>query len=162
MKIDTKAPFAALRRLFDQLRANPDDAAKLNATYPKRGILKTAATHNASSDQKFTIDLSPARNALIPADLQESLSVHGLNEILDFFNTVSSNYVMPILSSLSALAGADLAAAHKSGNMNFRLCDYSQDTAAPYSSNGCGAHTDYGTFTIIFQDGTPGLELEGC
>jgi isopenicillin N synthase-like dioxygenase len=32
--------------------------------------------------------------------------------------------------------------------MNFRLCDYNP------------AHTDYGTFTIIFQDGTAGLELE--
>lgn len=44
--------------------------------------------------------------------------------------------------------------------MNFRLCDYHPDTAAPDSSNGCAAHTDYGTFSIIFQDGTPGLELE--
>lgn len=44
--------------------------------------------------------------------------------------------------------------------MNFRLCDYHPDTAAPESSNGCGAHTDYGTFSIIFQDGTAGLELE--
>jgi isopenicillin N synthase-like dioxygenase len=25
---------------------------------------------------------------------------------------------------------------------------------------GCGARTDYGTFSIIFQNGTPGLELE--
>lgn len=31
----------------------------------------------------------------------------------------------------------------------------------PQSDNGCGWHTDYGTFTIIFQDGTFGLELEG-
>ncbi|KAL3455101.1 hypothetical protein BJX64DRAFT_282311 [Aspergillus heterothallicus] len=44
--------------------------------------------------------------------------------------------------------------------MNFRLCDYNPVTAAPESENGCGAHTDYGTFTIIFQDGTAGLELE--
>ncbi|KAI9928093.1 hypothetical protein MW887_002126 [Aspergillus wentii] len=44
--------------------------------------------------------------------------------------------------------------------MNFRLCDYNPETAAPECSNGCGAHTDYGTFSIIFQDGTSGLELE--
>ncbi|KAL2871896.1 uncharacterized protein BJX67DRAFT_91574 [Aspergillus lucknowensis] len=45
-------------------------------------------------------------------------------------------------------------------NMNFRLCDYNPVTAAPESEDGCGTHTDYGTFTVIFQDGTAGLELE--
>ncbi|CDM26842.1 Oxoglutarate/iron-dependent dioxygenase [Penicillium roqueforti FM164] len=60
----------------------------------------------------------------------------------------------------SILAGTDLSAAHTSYNMNYRLCDYNPNTAAPGSSNGCGAHTDYGTFSSIFQDGTPGLELE--
>jgi isopenicillin N synthase-like dioxygenase len=33
-------------------------------------------------------------------------------------------------------------------------------TASPDSQNGCSAHTDYGTFSIIFQDGTAGLEME--
>jgi hypothetical protein len=32
--------------------------AKLNATYPHRGVIKTAALHKTESDQKFTIDLS--------------------------------------------------------------------------------------------------------
>lgn len=60
-----------------------------------------------------------------------------------------------MLDSLSVLAGTDLRKAHKNWTMNFRLCDYNPD-------NGCGSHTDYGTFTIIFQDGTSGLELEGA
>jgi hypothetical protein len=160
IETDTKAPFPGIRSLFDHLRDHADDAAELNATYPRRGILKTAAMHKISSDQKFTIDLSPARNSLIPPVLRESLSAHGLDDILTFFNTINRTYVSPILSSLSVLAGADLTPAHMSGNMNFRLCDYNPDTAAPDCSNGCGAHTDYGTFSIIFQDGTPGLELE--
>jgi hypothetical protein len=37
---------------------------------------------------------------------------------------------------------------HATYNMNYRLCDYNPNTAAPDSSNGCGAHTDYGTFSI--------------
>jgi isopenicillin N synthase-like dioxygenase len=44
--------------------------------------------------------------------------------------------------------------------MNFRLCDYTPAMAAPHSDNGCGAHTDSGTFAIIFQDGTSGLEVK--
>lgn len=44
--------------------------------------------------------------------------------------------------------------------MNFHLRDYHPNTAAPETSNGCGTHTDYRTFSVIFQDGTPGLELK--
>ncbi|KAJ6168392.1 hypothetical protein N7497_001235 [Penicillium chrysogenum] len=160
VNLEAKAPFSAIQALFDHLHTHPDDVAKLNATYPHRGVIKTAALHKTESDQKFTIDLSPMRNSRIPEVLRESLDPNGLAEVLDFFNALSAQYVPTILSSLSILAGTDLAAAHTSYNMNYRLCDYNPNTAAPDSSNGCGAHTDYGTFSIIFQDGTPGLELE--
>ena len=59
LQFEPQAPFAAIRGLFDYLRANPQDAERLDAIYPTRGIFKTAATHNAASDQKFTIDLFP-------------------------------------------------------------------------------------------------------
>ncbi|KAB8278267.1 hypothetical protein BDV30DRAFT_233739 [Aspergillus minisclerotigenes] len=154
------SPFSAIRTLFDHLYSHPDDATNLSAIYPHRGILKTAATIKTSSDQKFTIDLSPKRVALIPVSLQQSLAGHGLKDVLDFFNTLTTEYVPSILSTLSIIAGADFTPAHSTYNMNFRLCDYNPVTAASGSLNGCGAHTDYGTFTIIFQDGTPGLELE--
>ncbi|KAB8225864.1 hypothetical protein BDV33DRAFT_230287 [Aspergillus novoparasiticus] len=139
VKLDVSAPFSAIRTLFDHLYSHPDDATKLNAIYPRRGILKTAATIKTSSDQKFTIDLSPKRVALIPASLQESLARHGLKDVLDFFNTLTTEYYL---------------------QHELPSCDYNPVTAASESLNGCGAHTDYGTFTIIFQDGTPGLELE--
>ena len=154
-----QAPFTAIRALFDYLYTHQHDAAALNATYPLRGILKTSAMHKTASDQKFTIDLSPKRNTLIPAPLQRLLADHGLNEVLEFFST-ASNDVPHVLDSLCVLADVDLAKAHQGWTMNFRLCDYHPDTAAPQSDNGCGSHTDYGTFTIIFQDGTSGLELE--
>lgn len=155
-----QAPFAAIRQLFDHLRASPDAAAAPNATYPKRGILKTAATHNSTSDQKITIDLSPHRTSLIPNDVRASLAPHGLNDILSFFSAATTSYIGPILTTLGAAAGADLSPFHCGLNLNWRLCDYSPDTAAPQDPNGCGAHTDYGTFSIIFQDGVSGLEIE--
>lgn len=70
------------------------------------------------------------------------------------------SFLVDFVEPLGTLAGTDLSAAHKMRNMNFRLCDYNPVTAAPESENGCGAHTDYGTISIIFQDGTAGLELE--
>lgn len=160
VNLDVQAPFPAIRALFDYLYAHPEDVQKLNATYPRRGVMKTAALHKTQSDQKFTIDLSPMRNSRIPDTLRDRLSPHGFDDILYFFDTLAAQYVPTILSSLSILAGTDLSTTHTSYNMNYRLCDYHPETAAPESSNGCGAHTDYGTFSIIFQDGTPGLELE--
>jgi isopenicillin N synthase-like dioxygenase len=64
------------------------------------------------------------------------------------------------MSIMHGLIGVDLGQVHKTGNLNYRLWDYNTDTADPASENGCGSHTDYGTFTIIFQDGTSGLEIE--
>lgn len=160
VNLGMQAPFAVIQKLFDHLHAAPDEAAELNAVYQRGGIVKKAAMSNALSDQKFTIDLSPSRNARIPGFLLTSLAAHGFDEVQDFFHTLRTAYVPLVLSSLSVLAGVDLGAAHQNSNMNFRLCDYHPDTAGPNSSNGCGAHTDYGTFSIIFQDGTAGLELE--
>lgn len=156
----TPAPFVAIRRLFDHLRSNADDAAALNSIYPVRGIFKTASTHNPTSDQKLTIDLSPTRASLIPAALQTSLNSYGLDDVLSFFSGIAATYIPKILSGLSTIAEADLISLHKSQNINFRICDYTPATADPNSTNGCGAHTDYGTFAIIFQDGQAGLEVE--
>ena len=156
----TTAPFSAIQSLFEYLAKVPAAGTALNDVYPLRGIFKAAATENPTCDQKLTIDLSPTRIAHIPADLQAQLAEHGLADITTFFNAVSEHHVPQILASLSALAGRDLAPLHANSNVNFRLIDYTPATASPTSQNGCGAHTDYGTFSIIFQDGTGGLEME--
>lgn len=153
-------PFVAIERLFDHLQLNPEDAAALNAIYPRRGIHKTAAMKNPNSDQKFTIDISSHRSVLIQSELSPSLARHGLNEILTFFEAVNQAWVGRIMDSLHHLAGVDLTPAHQHAQINFRICDYNPETVSPDSENGCGAHTDYGTFSIIFQDGTSGLEFE--
>lgn len=86
------SPFSTIRQLFDHLRSNPHLAASLNATYPLRGVFKTAATSNPLSDQKLTLDLSHSRIARIPPTLTEELDGVGLGEILKFFErmTISS------------------------------------------------------------------------
>lgn len=160
LQANVQVPFAAIGKLFDYLQANPAVAVRFNQVYPTRGLFKNAATVNPISDQKLTIDLSPNRISHIPAYLQAALMPHGLTEVLDFFNTVTGTYLDSILGALSATINVDLGAIHKSHNVNFRLCDYTPDTASASSENGCGAHRDYGTFSIIFQDGIQGLEIE--
>ncbi|KAI1802167.1 Clavaminate synthase-like protein [Daldinia bambusicola] len=140
-----KAPFDSIRQLFDHLRANPETADALNASYPTRGVFKNAAL----------------KNACIPAELQASLSLYGFGEVIKFFSELATTHLDNMLSMLGAAAGSvDLFPLHRSRNINFRLCDYTPATAAPENENGCGAHRDYGTFSIIFQDGTAGLEIE--
>lgn len=129
------APFNAIRRLCDHLRAHPSSADALNDIYPTRGIFKIAAIENATSDQKLTIDLSPTRAGLIPSELRSSLAAHGLDDILSFFSTIAATHVPTILSGLSEIASADLTSLHKAQNFNFRLCDYTPATAAPGSTN---------------------------
>jgi len=154
------APFPAIRNLFTYLGENPAAAVALNDTYPLRGVFKTAAAMDPICDQKLTIDLSPTRVARIPPVLQAELGPHGLADVLTFFTTVTAHHVPQIMAALSVVAGRDLAALHAKLNVNFRLVDYDPETASPASRNGCGAHTDYGTFSIIFQDGIAGLEME--
>lgn len=154
------APFPAIKDIFDYLARNPAIAAALNDVYALRGIFKTAATTDSTCDQKLTIDLSPTRIARIPPVLQAELNLHGLADILSFFTTITAHHVPSIIASLGVVAGRDLTPLHAKLNVNFRLIDYTPATAAPGSRNGCGAHTDYGTFSIIFQDGTSGLEME--
>jgi isopenicillin N synthase-like dioxygenase len=156
----TAAPFPAIQNLFDYLAQNPATVAALNDTYSPRGIFKAAATVNPICDQKLTIDLSPTRTACILPGLQAELNPNGLADILAFFTAVTAHHVPQIIASLSAVAGRDLAPLHTNLNVNFRLIDYTPTTASPASQNGCGAHTDYGTFSIVFQDGTAGLEME--
>jgi len=123
-----KAPFDSIRSLFDQLRAHPDLAEKLNATYP---VFKTAATTNPAADQKLTLDLSPSRIERIPAALQARLAPFGLAPILAFFEAVTTTHLEPLLHALNTAigAGADLASIHCTRNLNFRLCNYSPDVA---------------------------------
>ncbi|KAH5751091.1 hypothetical protein HBI16_250500 [Parastagonospora nodorum] len=59
-----RPPVAAIQSLFARLYADRSLAARLNATYPKRGVFKDAClAPNASPqvDQKTTIDLSVSR-----------------------------------------------------------------------------------------------------
>ena len=87
-----KAPFDSIRSLFDRLRAHPGLAEKPNATYPARGVFKTAATTNPAADQKLALDLSPSRIAP-----RARLAPFGLVPILAFFEAVIATHLEPLL-----------------------------------------------------------------
>ncbi|KAF7964723.1 hypothetical protein HWV62_3665 [Athelia sp. TMB] len=158
-----KPPIRAIQRLFATLYSRPDLASRLNATYPLRGVFKNAALDPSSPqsiDQKTTIDLSVARLQKLrelDAALVEDLGPD-FTTVLEFYAVVENNVLPLLMKATSSFAGADLTPLHKARNNNLRLIDYFPTAAA---GPRCGEHRDYGTFTIVFQDGAVGgLEFE--
>jgi 2OG-Fe(II) oxygenase superfamily len=157
-------PITAIQRLFTNLYRNPNLATRLNATYPTRGVFKAACIDPASSpniDQKTTIDLSVARLQKL-RELDPAL-VHDLgqdfDDVLRFYAVVEKDVLPLLMQATSRIAGSDLAPMHAKGNNNLRLIDYFP-SAAPRGPR-CGEHIDYGTYTVVFQDGAVGgLEFD--
>ena len=159
-----RPPIGAIQRLFATLYGDRTLAARLNATYPTRGVFKAACLDPESSpdiDQKTTVDLSAARlralrrlDPALVADLGADF-----DDVLRFYAVVEEDVLPLLVDATSRVVGCDLAPLHASGNNNLRLIDYFP-AAAP-SGPRCGEHIDYGTYTIVFQDGTVGgLEFE--
>jgi hypothetical protein len=61
--LPTQPDFEAIQRLFDTLYQSPLLMARLNSTYPKRGVIKLAGklTDDEAIDNKVTLDLSAQR-----------------------------------------------------------------------------------------------------
>jgi hypothetical protein len=163
--LTTKPPISSIQSLFSTLYSNPTLASRLNTTYPTRGVFKAACLSPASSpsvDQKTTIDLSITRleklRELDPALVSELGD--DFDNVLKFYETVERDILPLLMQATSQIAGADLVPFHKNNNNNLRLIDYFQ-TEEDVTGPRCGEHRDYGTFTIVFQDGAVGgLEFD--
>jgi len=163
--LPTQPDFEAIQRLFDTLYQSPLLMARLNSTYPKRGVIKLAGklTDDETIDNKVTLDLSAQRLQYLQDDgLRKDLGIE-FDTAVKFFEAVEEKLVPLVLHATSNVMSTpevevDLRDIHREGNNNFRLTDYHQ---APTSRrHGCGEHRDYGTATLIFQDGLGGLEFE--
>ena len=147
-----KAPHSSISTLFDRLNASPELATRLNATYPKRGVFKTAGLTNALADQKTTIDLSAARLQRLTTLAPELIGQLGteFTDVLDFFNAVERELVPAVMKATSDAAGIDMAMLHRERNHNYRMVDYfTKESNQSEEAARCGAHKDYGTFSII-------------
>jgi hypothetical protein len=160
-------PWAGIQTLFDQLSECPNLVAELNALYPVCNIVKDAALDLRRSDtniidQKVAFGLNTQRlQALQQAPgLVEKLGAP-FNVILEFFHKIEQVLISKLIEVLSTISGQDLAAVHIQHNNNFRIIDYPEheSTQGPARERRCGAHRDFGTFTIVFPAGE-GLQVE--
>ncbi|GAQ89516.1 2-oxoglutarate (2OG) and Fe(II)-dependent oxygenase superfamily protein [Klebsormidium nitens] len=159
-------PWEAIRSLFDYLSCHPDVAAELNSLYPMCNILKDAALDASRADadvidQKVAFDLNAQRLAALlrAPHLVEKLGAP-LQSVLCFFQEIEQKVVPKLMEVTSLVSGHDLAACHNQRNFNFRVVDYPEHVPKGSSKERrCGAHRDFGTFTIVFPDGE-GLQVE--
>jgi len=111
-----------------------------------------AGLTNALADQNTTIDLSAARLERLSTLAPEPIGQLGteFTDVLDFFNAVERELVPTVMKATSDAAGIDMAALHRERNHNYRLVDYfTKQSNEGEEAARCGAHKDYGTFSII-------------
>ncbi|XP_037039598.1 1-aminocyclopropane-1-carboxylate oxidase-like [Bradysia coprophila] len=155
--VGLEAPMQSIKNTFRKIYGDPQLSQRLNDVYPARGIFKDVSQKSLQNvDQKVPFDLSPARlRAIVENDTE---LVHDLGDdfrdILTFYSNVQDK-IIPRLIRLAETAinnGSDMNI-HQQMNYNYRLVDY---YPVHSKSRRCGEHRDYGTFTLIFQDGSVG------
>lgn len=112
-------------------------------------------------DQKVAFDINARRLAALKRvpNLEEKLGA-SFQTVLTFFEEIEQQLIPKVMDVVSIVSGQDLTACHTHNNNNFRINDYPAhfpDNSA--KERRCGAHRDFGTFTLMFPDGE-GLQLE--
>jgi 2OG-Fe(II) oxygenase superfamily len=158
--------FSVIQRLFDSLYQSSIMAARLNRMQPGRGVFNLAGKWmgDGEVDDKATIGISAHTLRNVPNQVKQSLGPDFL-QIVAFFEAVQAQLIPVVLqvtsdviSSGSSSGENDLWNLHREGNYNFRLIDYHRSPSS--NLQGAREHRDPGTATIIFQDGSGGLEIQ--
>ncbi|PLW15842.1 hypothetical protein PCANC_10584 [Puccinia coronata f. sp. avenae] len=132
----------------------------------------TESAHVAAADHKETFDIGkPARsndNIWLPEDTEKKYGLSGFREFFETFYEACEKLEMQILKAISiGLMGIDqadyLSKFHQESNNQIRLAHYppiEADQLIQGVRERFGAHTDFGSITILFQDQVGGLQVE--
>ena len=153
--------FLSIQRLFDKLYQNPMLAARLTGGFNRGG----SWTGNDAVDDKASLGFNS--QILQTIRITPLLRVMGpeFERTVTFFEAIQSQLVPLVLGATSDVIAnssgepnSELWEIHREGNCNFRLIDYHRPTGS--TRQGAREHRDAGTATIIFQDGSGGLEIQ--
>jgi len=160
------APLDKIRELLDAVAARPDIQDRVNEAYQATGAKKLVwkdsfATGRGgdSVDQKRVLDLAAHRIAAIEKVQRGREIDEPLTESLEFFHQVEQAVVPKLLEALGTTGQVPLISEEHDWLTAYRMVDY---YARPSDSRPprCGEHRDFGTLTLIFQDGMGGLEVQ--
>lgn len=153
--------FSSVQRLFDKLYQNPTLASRLTGGFNRGG----SWTGDDAVDDKASLGfnnqiLQTIRNSPLPRVMGPDFE-----RTVTFFEAVQTQLVPLVLGATSDVVAnssgetnSELWNVHREGNVNFRLIDYHRPTGS--NRQGAREHRDAGTATIIFQDGSGGLEIQ--
>ncbi|ORY89691.1 oxidoreductase [Leucosporidium creatinivorum] len=116
-----------------------------------------------SGDQKETFEIGNDSDPVCPEHWPEEDELPGFKETMNTFHRLCDKLHLRILSLLAislGLAPDFFVAANNGRAHNLRLLHYPPAKRSG-SSNRLGAHTDFGTVTLLWQDGTGGLQVTG-
>lgn len=168
----TEAAFGAARRFFAQSDELKERIAIGRSAHHRGYVALEAETlqRDLRGDAKEAVDLGLDIDADDPA-IAGLEGIHGPNqwpEVSGFRSAMLAYYSAVLDASLVTLRGIALALGLRSGFFDrrmrlpmcyLRLLHYPPVGEPAADQLGCGAHSDYGTVTLLATDGVPGLEL---
>jgi len=153
--------FSSIQRLFDKLYQNPMLAARLMGGFNRGG----SWTGDQAIDDKASLGFNSQILRTIRTTPLPRVMGPDFDTTITFFEAVQSQLVPLVLGATSDVianssgeANSELWNIHREGNYNFRLIDYHHPDGS--TRQGAREHRDGGTATIIFQDGSGGLEIQ--
>ncbi len=166
------AAFGVARDFFDLPAAEKERLAIGRSDAHRGYVALEAETLQAdlAPDAKEAIDIGLELPSDHPA-LHDGRGVHGPNqwpEVPGFRDAVLRYYRLALEAALMTLRGIALALGLGPGFFdrrmrlpmcNLRLLHYPPVATRSDDQLGCGAHSDYGTITLLATDREPGLEL---
>jgi len=132
------------------------------------GIAGERLQPDLPGDLKETFDIGPERAAdtpgLSPLDGPNQWpDLPGFRDTLERYQDEAIEVARALLRLIAAANGLPddfFDASHEQPIVTTRLLHYPQvDQRTSDAQLGCGAHSDYGCLTLLYCDGTPGLQL---
>ena len=172
--VGSAAAVSATKTIFDELdEQQPTEPG--NGVSFKGAWLEEGEEVARSQELKLILDLESAQlgtgslaTTLFPGLCATPTTrplrlVAALNEVVSYLDAANGRFMRLVHEALASVVGHNSTGdevRHEASNtmLKYRLCDYPAHPACRIT-NRCSAHTDYGTATLIFEDGVPGLQI---
>jgi isopenicillin N synthase-like dioxygenase len=135
--------------------------ASIDANFGYQGLAVESLDTSAPPDLKETFTM---RNALAVQDQVQWPDEAFRGTAVDFFRTsLHAAYdMLAIMATCLELPADFFTPRHRGDNVTLRFLHYPANLARQGEAQlGAGAHTDYGSITLLFQDDVGGLEVRG-
>jgi isopenicillin N synthase-like dioxygenase len=155
--------FATSRRFFESPVAfkRQHAYASVDANFGYQGMEVESLDTTAAPDLKESFTM---RNALAVQQQVTWPDEAFRNEAVGFYaaSLAASYRMLQIMAACLELPGDFFAERHLGQNVSLRFLHYPTNLAPRDATQlGAGAHTDYGSITLLFQDDVGGLEVQG-